>query len=91
MADPGVGVPWVPRNPPFVVLRACVAGLIRAHERSRKCSGQRNPPFQNPRSATEQVHVHMRGEGSKFKMVEELKCLLTERQVDVADALIVCV
>ena len=39
------GVPWVPRNPSFVVLRACVAGLVRAHECSRKLSGQRNPPF----------------------------------------------
>ena len=36
----------------FVVLRACVGGLVRADERSRKLSGQRNPPFQNPRSAT---------------------------------------
>ena len=40
------------RNSLFVVLRACVAGLVCAHERSRKRSGQRNPPFQNPRSAT---------------------------------------
>ena len=46
------GVPWVPRNPLFVVLRACIAGLMCAHECSRKHSGQRNPPFQNPRSAT---------------------------------------
>ena len=45
-------VPWVPRNPFFVVLRACVAGLLCAHKCSRKRSGQRNPPFQNPRSAT---------------------------------------
>ena len=28
------------------------AGLVCAHERSRKRSGQRNPPFQNPRLAT---------------------------------------
>ena len=37
----------------FVVLRACVAGPVHAHERSQKRSGQRNPPFQNPRSATD--------------------------------------
>ena len=41
------GVPWVPRNPLFVVLRACVAGLVRAHERSRQHSGQRNPHFRH--------------------------------------------
>ena len=35
MADPGL----------FVVSRACAAGLVCAHERSRKRSGQRNPPF----------------------------------------------
>ena len=31
-------------TPLFVVLRACVAGLVRVHKRSRKRSGQRNPP-----------------------------------------------
>ena len=41
------GVPWVPRNPLFVVLRACVAGLVRVHERSRQRSGQRNPHFRH--------------------------------------------
>ena len=34
----------------FVVLRACVAGLVRAHEHSRKRSGQRNPPPPPPLS-----------------------------------------
>ena len=38
------GLPWAPQNPLFVVLRACVAGLVRTHERSQKHSGQRNPP-----------------------------------------------
>ena len=38
------GVPWVPRNPVFVVLHTCVAGLVRVHEHSRNPSGQLNPP-----------------------------------------------
>ena len=47
MADPG-GFLGFRGTPLFVVLRACVAGLVCAHERSRKRSGQWNPPFQNP-------------------------------------------
>ena len=41
VADPG-GFLGFCRISLFVVLRACVAGLVRAHERSRK---QRNPPL----------------------------------------------
>ena len=44
MADPG-GFLGFRGTPPFVVLRACVAGLVCAHERSRKRSGERNPSF----------------------------------------------
>ena len=46
--------------PLFVVARACVAGLaglVRAHEGSRKRSGQRNPPFKIlRRSATGEAY-----------------------------------
>ena len=49
--DPG-GSLGSTEPPLFVVLRACVTGLVCAHERSRKRSGQQNPPFQNPRSTT---------------------------------------
>ena len=41
VVDPG-GFLGFCGTPLFVVLRACVAGLVRAHERSRK---QRNPPL----------------------------------------------
>jgi hypothetical protein len=36
----------------FIVLSACIAGLVRAHEHSQNVLGQWEPPFQNPRSAT---------------------------------------
>ena len=43
-ADPG-GFLGYHGTPLFVVFCACVGALMCAHERSRKRSGQRNPPF----------------------------------------------
>ena len=51
------GVPFGSSNSLFVVLRPCIAGLVCAHECSRKRSGQRNPHFQNPKSDTD-THTH---------------------------------
>ena len=40
------GVPWVPWNPPFYrFARMRRRPHAHAHERSQKCSGQRNPPL----------------------------------------------
>ena len=47
------GVSLVPRNLPFIGLSARVARLVRVHKRSQNILGQRNPPVQNPRSATD--------------------------------------
>ena len=44
VADPG-GFLGYHGTPLFVVLRACIASLVRTYKRSRKRSGQRNPPF----------------------------------------------
>ena len=54
MADPG-GFLGFRETPLFIVLHACVTGLVHVHERSQNVLGQQNHPFQNPRSATEKV------------------------------------
>ena len=73
-----LGVPWVPL---FVLLRAYVAGLVRAHECNRKCSGQRNLPSQNPRSATVKVYVLklFLGSQASVALISKLPCVSLER------------
>ena len=44
VADPG-GFLGFRETPLFIVLHACVAGLVHVHERSQNVLGQQTPPF----------------------------------------------